>query len=846
MLSCLLVFAVVAGSLAQHVHFEPPEVLSYVQEVLGEYGHWTHGPSPTGYPPRPTKPIPPKPTASCSYWLEDIKHQGYAAFNPSPETYQVFRNVKDFGAKGDGVTDDTAAINLAISSGARCAPGSCQSTTVTPAVVYFPQGTYMISGSIIDYYYTQMIGNPTCLPTIKALGNFTGGLGLIDADPYGANGLSYGATNVFWRQIRNFIIDTTLLNATEAAVGIHWPTAQATSLQNIVFNLNDAPGTQHWGVFIESGSGGFMNDLIFYGGLYPMNVGNQQFSMRNLSFYNAVTAINQLWDWSWSYKSITINNCSVGLNMSSGGVAAQSVGSIAFYDSSLSNTPIGIITAHDATSQPPTGGSLILENVQLDNVPIAVQGPDGTALAGTTGSTTITAWGEGHEYTPEGPTNFEGPIAPNNRPASLLSGSKYYERSKPQYQQYPLSSFLSARTLGATGNGVSDDTVALQNAIALAAAQNKILFLDHGDYKVTRTIYIPPNAKIVGESYSVILSSGSFFANMNSPQPVLRIGLPGQDGTVELSDLIVSTQGAQAGATLFEYNLASPSGAPSGLWDVHSRVGGFAGSDLQLAQCPTTPTVQTPPAPVNTNCIAAFMDLHITKSASGLYMENNWLWVADHDVEDPSLTQITIYAGRGLLDESDGPLWLVGTAVEHHSKYEYQFSNAGNVFAAQIQTETAYYQPNPNATIPFPTVASLNDPVFASVANGTTPSADGWGLRIVNSQDILIYGAGHYSFFNNYSTSKCHSFISALPKQSLMSVNSLLESRWWRGMPEPHRECRRCGEQYQHLQSQHRRDNEHDHSEWRGHCSVFRQPGRLCRYHCPVSRLSMQGKGLKV
>lgn len=35
------------------------------------------------------------------FWLEDIKHQGIAAFNPDPSSYQVFRNVKDFGAKGD-------------------------------------------------------------------------------------------------------------------------------------------------------------------------------------------------------------------------------------------------------------------------------------------------------------------------------------------------------------------------------------------------------------------------------------------------------------------------------------------------------------------------------------------------------------------------------------------------------------------------------------------------------------------------------------------------------------------------------------------------------------------------
>lgn len=44
------------------------------------------------------------------YWMERIKHQGVAAFNPRPGEYQVFRNVKDFGAVGDGRVDDTEAI----------------------------------------------------------------------------------------------------------------------------------------------------------------------------------------------------------------------------------------------------------------------------------------------------------------------------------------------------------------------------------------------------------------------------------------------------------------------------------------------------------------------------------------------------------------------------------------------------------------------------------------------------------------------------------------------------------------------------------------------------------------
>jgi glucan 1,3-beta-glucosidase len=235
--------------------------------------------------------------------------------------------------------------------------------------------------------------------------------------------------------------------------------------------------------------------LTFNGGLYGLNVGNQQYTMRALTFNGCVTAINQIWSWGWTYHGLQINNCQTGINMASGGSSAQSVGSVTLLDSTISNTPVGIVTAFSSTSLPTTAGSLIIENVQLNNVPVAVKGPSGTVLAGTTGSTTIAAWGEGHEYLPNGPTYFQGSFTANSRPGSLLSGSRYYTRSKPQYNALPVSSFASTRSAGAKGDGVTDDTTALQNVINSAAAAGKVVFFDAGTYKVTRTLTIPPGSK---------------------------------------------------------------------------------------------------------------------------------------------------------------------------------------------------------------------------------------------------------------------------------------------------------------------------------------------------------------
>lgn len=130
------------------------------------------------------------------FWRQSLVTSGKAAFN-SDTSFKVFRNVKDYGAKGDGSTDDTSSIQNALSSGTgRTFTGS---TTVSPVVLYFPPGTYMISKSIQIPYYTQMIGSATAgtPSTIKVVPGWPGAW-MLDANPYQSNGqLGVGATNKY-------------------------------------------------------------------------------------------------------------------------------------------------------------------------------------------------------------------------------------------------------------------------------------------------------------------------------------------------------------------------------------------------------------------------------------------------------------------------------------------------------------------------------------------------------------------------------------------------------------------------------------------------------------------------
>ena len=151
------------------------------------------------------------------------------------------------------------------------------------------------------------------------------------------------------------------------------------------------------------------------------------------------------------------------------------------------------------------------------------------------------------------------------------------------------------------------------------------------------------------------------------------------------------------------------------------------------------------------------MSLYVTDEASGLYTENCWYWVADHDLDDPTARRITIFAARGVLVVSQyGRIWLSASSAEHHAMYQYQLVGTQNAYIGFAQTETPYYQPHPLAGFPFPIWPQLYDPQFSlecQYSMGEAGCEDAWAMRVMNSSNIAVYGAGFYSFFNAYNDS---------------------------------------------------------------------------------------------
>jgi glucan 1,3-beta-glucosidase len=101
-------------------------------------------------------------------------------------------------------------------------------------------------------------------------------------------------------------------------------------------------------------------------------------------------------------------------------------------------------------------GSLVLDNIKLNNVNTLVYDSGLAKVVATGGTTTISQWAQGNVYTGNsGSRSYrQAAITGPSKPGSLLDSSgRFFGRAQPQYEGYAASQFVSVRANGAKGDG---------------------------------------------------------------------------------------------------------------------------------------------------------------------------------------------------------------------------------------------------------------------------------------------------------------------------------------------------------------------------------------------------------
>lgn len=234
-------------------------------------------------------------------------------------------------------------------------------------------------------------------------------------------------------------------------------------------------------------------------------------------------------------------------------------------------------------------------NVVLDNVHF--EGNSGPAISDSTGAILmgsgprkVNSWAMGRRYTdqyPSGTVVSGDLIAPFKQSDLLTADGKFVEREKPQYLNVPASDFVNVLEFGARNDGIypNNNVASINFALLYAASKGKIGLFPAGVYKVDDTIRVPIDSKIVGILYPQLMAVGPKFADASNPRVFVRVANPGDKGIIEISDLILTNQGATAGAVFMEWNAYQTTQASAAMWDVIIRVGGAAGTNLLENSC---------------------------------------------------------------------------------------------------------------------------------------------------------------------------------------------------------------------------------------------------------------------
>jgi sugar lactone lactonase YvrE len=611
----------------------------------------------------------------------------------------VYLTPDQFPVRGDGVADDSGALQQAIDRAA---------ADNQAGVLFVPGGTYRLARTVYVWPGIRLIGYGRSRPMLvlgestpgfqegdgKYLLFFSGGRGRDGASPP-----RDGSAGTFYSALSN--IDIEIRDGNPAAVGIRFHVAQHCYVSHAEFRMGSAKaGLEDIGNEVE--------DLHFRGGQYGIltrrSAPGWPILVMDCTFEGQRTAAIRSDEAGLTVIRPRFKNVPTAFAMAPG-----KPDQLWMNDALLENIPgPAFAISHEDNARTQVN----LENLRCREVPILARFENnGAAIPGAGPCYVVERFSRGLHL---GNLGTDRALTTTRTLRPLAAMPEAVPSDIPRLP--PVDTWVSVRQVGAVGDGQQDDTEALKKAIA----QHRALYLPLGVYRISDTLRLRPDTVLVGLQPSatvIYLTNGTAgFQDATAAKPMIEAP-PG--GSNILSGIGVYAAPVNPSAVAIRWM----AGANSLVNDVRlhgghgTRLPGGIGDSWGRANRDRWDT--------------QFPSLWVTAGGGGVFK----------DIWTPSP-----YARAGLLvSETSTPGRLYAMSAEHHVSHEVVLRDVSNwrFYALQFEEER---EEGPNA-LPLQ-IENGRDLLFANtffyrVVSSFVPYP--CAIRVRNARDLRFRNVHVYS-----------------------------------------------------------------------------------------------------
>src|ERR1700691_5249921 len=421
----------------------------------------------------------------------------------------IYLTQENFAVKGDGIADDSAVLQQAIDQ--------IQEKT-NQGILFVPAGRYRLSRTIYIWPGIRLIGFGARRPAFVLAANTPGFqqgqsymLFFAGARPSANVPPPDASPGTFYSAISN--IDIEIQDGNPGAVGIRAHYAQHCFLAHMDFHIGSGLAAIHDG-------GNVAQDLHFYGGQYGIWTRKPspgwQFTIIDATFEGQREAAIREHEAGLTLIRPQFKNVPTAIS-----IDAEYSDELWVKDGRMENvTGPAVIISNENSART----EINMEGVICRRVPVfAAYRESGRRIAGVGEMYEVKTFSHGLHYEDVGAVPAIQDVYETAPLSALPKPVKSDMLNLP-----PIDTWVNIRSLGAKGDGTTDDTDALRKAIA----QYRAIYLPSGQYRVTDTITLRPDTVLIGLHPSVtrilLADSTPAFQGVGSPKALIETP---KDGT---------------------------------------------------------------------------------------------------------------------------------------------------------------------------------------------------------------------------------------------------------------------------------------------------------------------------